>query len=284
VAGALALCGIAQVAALDYAFKQELQGTSTAPGGIAQSEGHDRDRETWLDAEIPDGESAAVVPGVVSGGGPWGRTEVLQFWNAELDATVVPWNGAAAPVPPGYTWIGTQLGDDGLATWAPRPQWFAAQRFDPRVQFPGEMVARSPISEFALYRTAPSDKALWTSDGLEPDGAVLEDTPVRMTLNREVADGAGAVVLRLGPPAEARRAVRWRIAGPEGEVTTGTLRPGIGDGVRLPIPECPSGRPCPPARWTLRATGRPVQKSLPAFGAPGAPRPVLLEVAAAWIG
>jgi hypothetical protein len=284
VAGALVLCAIAQVAALDYAFKQELGGTSTAPGGIAQSEGHDRDRETWLDAEIPDGESAAVLPGLVSGAGPWGRTEVLQFWNEELHATVVPWNGAAAPVPPGYSWIGTQLADDGLATWAPRPQWFAAQRFDPRVQFAGEMVARSPISEFALYRSVPSDKALWTSDGLEPDGAVLEDRPVRMTLNRDVADGAGAVVLRLGPPAEARRAVRWRIAGPEGKVAAGTLRRGIGDGVRLPIPECQSGRSCPPARWTLRATGRPVQKPLPAFGAPGAPRPVLLEVAAAWIG
>jgi hypothetical protein len=284
VAAALALCAIAQVAVLDYVFKQENNGTSTVPGGIALSQDRDVDRETWLDGEIPDGENAAIMPGVVSGGAPWGRTEILQFWNKDLDATVVPWNGAAAPVPPGYTWIPTYLGEDGLATWAPRPELLAAQRDDPRVQFAGQELARSPISGFALYRTAPSDKALWTSNGLEPDGAVLEDRPVRMSLDREAADGAGSVVLTLSGLAEAKRAVRWRIAGPDGDITTGALAPESSDRVRLRIPACAAGEPCPPASWTLRATGRPAPRPLPAFGAPGAARPVLLEVAAARIG
>jgi hypothetical protein len=101
-AGALALCAVAQVAVLDYGFKQELHGTAEAPGGIALSPEEDADRETWLDGRLPAQGQAAVMPGVVTGGARWGGTEVLQFWNERLDATVaLPWNGAVAPVPPG---------------------------------------------------------------------------------------------------------------------------------------------------------------------------------------
>ena len=121
-------------------------------------------------------------------------------------------------------------------------QWVAAQVGDPRVQFPGRIVARSPVSAYALYRTAPSRRAVWTSAGVEPDGAVLARRPVTMTLGsparrRRRRDGsprrfdhaecgrrrkggrawrlarAGAVCRRGGACA-AEAAPRWRVSVP----------------------------------------------------------------------
>ena len=49
---------------------------------------------------------------------------------------------------------------------------------------PGHGSSRgSPLCRYALYRTASSQRALWTSTGLQPDGAVLRATPVGMTLD-----------------------------------------------------------------------------------------------------
>jgi NAD(P)-dependent dehydrogenase (short-subunit alcohol dehydrogenase family) len=42
----------------------------------------------------------------------------VRFCDKGLGATVLPWSGAAAPVPPGFMWIGIQLSEDGLATCA----------------------------------------------------------------------------------------------------------------------------------------------------------------------
>ena len=95
--------------------------------------GRSVDRETWLDDRLPAQGQAAVMPGVVTGGARWGGTEVLQFWNERLDRGVA-WNGPVAPVPPGYVVVWSELGTDGLARWAPRPQWLAAHRDDPRVR------------------------------------------------------------------------------------------------------------------------------------------------------
>ena len=67
------------------------------------------------------------------------------------------------------------------------------------------------------------------------------------------------------------------------QVGDGPTAEGV-EGHQVVVGDCPAGDPCPPVRWTLRATGRPVQTPLPAFGAPGPPRPVLLGVAAARIG
>ena len=280
----LALCAVAQVAVLDYGFKQELHGTAEVPGGRALSAEKDADRETWLDDRLPAQGEAAVMPGVISSGARWGGTEVLQFWNEGLDATVaLPWNGTVAPVPPGYVAIWTELGPDGLARWAPRPQWLAAHRDDPRAQFPGTIVARSPVSAYALYRTARSDRAMWTSAGLEPDGAVLERRPVTMTLDRDAAGSPSGVVMTLRATDGARAPVRWRLTARNRTVAAGRLRPASTKRVRLTVPDCAARQPCAPVAWTLRASGREVPKPLPAYGAPGAPRPVLLEVVAAHI-
>ena len=59
----LALCAAAQVAALDYDFKQELHGTTDVPGGIALSNDRSADRETWLDDRLPGGQRAASYRG-----------------------------------------------------------------------------------------------------------------------------------------------------------------------------------------------------------------------------
>ena len=114
LAGGLALCLVAQVLELRYDFKQELYGTTEAPGGIAESPGHDNDRDTWLDDRgSPDG-GVAVMPGVIGNGGAWGGTEVEQFWNKALDATVsITWSGTVLPVPAGYSVVETRVGGAG---------------------------------------------------------------------------------------------------------------------------------------------------------------------------
>jgi hypothetical protein len=278
----LALCAVAQVVALDYGFKRELNGTPEAPGGIALSNDRSADRETWLDDHVPEGEGVAIMHGIHSFGARWGGTERVSFWNRSIDATVSSqWYGPAGAVPPGYWLVTTQLGPEGLVHWSPRPEWLAAPRDDPRIQFSGEIVARSNVSAYALYRTSRSDRALWTGVGLQPDGAVLQRTPVTMTLDR--AGGARTVVLTLQAADGATKPVRWRLARGERQVAEGRLKPGRSREVRVPVPACADATACPPVTWTLRTSGQPVGIPLPDFGALGPPRPVHLMVLAARI-
>jgi hypothetical protein len=233
---------------------------------------------------LPDGERATVMPGVPTFGEPWGGTERLSFWNRKLDATVhLDWDKAVSPTPPGYARVESWLGEDGLARLSPRPKWLAAQRGDPRIQFPGTAVAVSPVSSYALYRTARTDRALWTSAGLEPDGAVLAGQPVTMTLDRRAASGARAVVVTLRGPDGATSPVRWRLTREGRTVAAGRLRTGRSRPVRVSIPACRPGA-CSPVQWTLRGAGPAVGMPLPAYGPPGPARPVTLNVVSAHIG
>ena len=164
-----------------------------------------------------------------------------------------------------------------------RPAWLAAHVDDPRVQFPGTLVARSPLSRYALYRTGRSMRALWTSTGLQPDGAVLRGTPVEMTLNRATAPGVSSVTITLEPAAGARRPVRFTVTRAGQAVTAGELGPRRGREVRLALPACGAGGRCPPVHWELRASGPAVPIGLPDYGAAGVPRPVVGRIDAAHI-
>ena len=141
----------------------------------------------------------------------------------------------------------------------------------------------SPISPYALYRTDASERALWTSTGVQPDGAVVRNAPASMTLNRSAANGTRTVVLTLRAAEGASRPVRWRVARGDAPVTAGRLRPGKTREVRLPVPPCRAGAECAPVTWTLRASGPAVDHPLPMFGAVGAPRAVILHVGSARI-
>jgi hypothetical protein len=284
LAGGLALCAVAQVLVMNYDFGKELYGTPEAPGGIALSPGHDADRDTWLDDRGRPGSGVAVMPGLVSGSAPWGGTEALQFWNRALDTTVsVYWNGTVVPAPPGYSVVETRLRPDGLAEWLTRPTWLAAHEDDPRVQFPGTLVASSPLTRYGLYRTRDAERALWTSAGLQADGAVVKGTPVDMTLDRAAAGGASAVTITLRAAGGATEPVRWRVTRDGRAVAQGRLRPNTSREVPLRVPACDGRERCAPVRWELRASGPAVPIPLPVFGAPGEPRPVVLQLDAAHV-
>ena len=285
IAAWLALCAVGQAAILDYDFKRELSGTPEAPGGIALSEDRAGDRETWLDDALPAGERAAIQPGVISFAERLGGAERLSFWNEKADAAVgLSWYPLPTTAPPGYSIAPTELGSEGLARWLSRPEWLAAHRDDPRVQFGGEEMVRSPVSRYALYRTAPSDRAIWTSVGLEGDGAVLAGKSVDMTLDADAATGARGVAVTLQAAGGATKSVRWRVTRRGETEASGRVRPGQTRELRLPVPACESDGGCAPVTWTLRASGRPTLLPFPAFGAPGPERPVLLLMTAANIG
>ena len=281
--GGLALCAAAQVAALNYGFKQELDGTTTMPGGIALSEDRAADRETWLDDELPSDQRAAVIPGVPSPAAPWGGTEQLTFWNRGIDTGVVlDWTGVGTPTPPGYGNVQAEIGSDGLARWSTRPAWVAAYEDDPRVQFPSTLVGRSPVSPYALYRVARSNRAVWTAEGLEADGAVLVKRPVTLTLDPGLARGANSAVVTLQAAVGATKPAGWRVKDRAGLVAKGRLGPGQSREVRLRVPRCP--RRCAPVSWRLEASGTPTGIPFPDYGAPGEPRPVMLMMPSVRIG
>ncbi|HMJ95549.1 MAG TPA: hypothetical protein VK486_06835 [Thermoleophilaceae bacterium] len=285
LAAGLALCAVAQALTLNYDFKQELYGTADVPGGIALGPGRDSDGQDWLDDQGNTGRDIAVMPGLVSSSAPWGGTEFIQFWNRAPDSTVaVSWNGTVVPVPPGYSVVETSLGADGVARWPAGPRWLAAQPDDPRVQFAGRLVARSPVSAYALYRTDGSELAQWTSTGLQPDGAVLRGAPATMVLDRAGAARPRVVALTLAAAPGARKAVRWRLTRGAEPVAAGRMRPEQSHEVRLRVPACRPGVRCSLVRWELRASGPAVGTPLPVFGAAGAPRAVVLHIDAAHIG
>lgn len=281
---ALAVCALCQIVSMDYDYKQELYGTRDAAGGIALGPGHDRDREDWLDARIPDGVTAGVLPGVIGLDGVYGGQERISFWNREVGITVgTQWNGSPVPAPPGFQVVATSTGPDGLARWdGTLPSWLAAFRDDPRIQVRGSLVAKSPTSHFGLYRTTPAHRAVWTGTGLDGDGAVLKGRPAHFVLDRVAAPGARKVTLKLHAPDGASAPLRWRVTRDGRNVAKGRLAPGTDAFVKLVVPSCGGGT-CGLTAWDLMASGHDVATPFPAYGAPGPPRPLLLYVQAAEI-
>jgi hypothetical protein len=280
LAGGLALCLVAQVVTLGYVFKQELYGTTDVRGGIAMA----GERETWLDPALPPGASAAVLPGTLSPSSLSGDAERLQFWNKDVDATVsIYWNGTPVPVPPGDNFaIRTQMQPNGLAGWVdPAPRWLAVERDDPRVQFAGRVVARSPSSDFELLQLRPSPLASWTVRDVDGDGAVTKGRPATMTLDRATDPGVRRVHVTIRRPAGATASGGWRISRDGRTVATGRIQPGADAEVAVRVPRCDSGAACGPVQWRLDATGPAVPEPLPTYGAPPPPRPVLLHLVAA---
>lgn len=272
--GAVALCLAGQAVILAYSMHQELYGTVDAPGGIAAGP-----RETFVDAALPGGTDAAIAPAALTGGQPFGGTERLEFWNKHIDGTVdLGWAGSPVPAPPGFHVVPSAVGPDGVAALSGAlPRFLTAQIDDPRVQFADRLVRRSPDSDYGLF-TGTHRRALWTAVGLQPDGSMLARTPVRLTVDR--AAGVRAVELTLLAPTGQPGRAPWRITAAGRTVASGTLGNAATRRVLLRVPSCGRGA-CKPWSWKLADAGRPVPSALPAFGAPGPVRPVVLWVPAA---
>jgi hypothetical protein len=259
LAGALGLCLAGQIAVLWYSSKQELYGTSTAPGGIALSGDRAADREKWIDAALPDDVAAAALPGLVTAGTPTGYGESMTFWSKDLNAIVAtPWNGNPAPQPVGDALDVTALDDDGLAAWqgAP-PAWLATQRDDPRVQFAGRVAGRAPFTPFEVRQLTGAPRAVWTAAGLGANGALASGASASLALDREQARDVRRVVLTLYP-ANSEVPTRWRIRRGDRTVAQGTTGGNETTDVPLAVPACGSSGACAPAVWQMtveRGTG-----------------------------
>ncbi|MDQ3849599.1 MAG: hypothetical protein M3296_03155 [Actinomycetota bacterium] len=281
--GGLTLCLAGQVAMLDYGFKQELYGTVDVSDGIALRPGHDNDREDWVDSHLPGNAHAALVPGLGGVGTQLGGAEQMQFWNHRLDRVVdISWNGTAVLAPPGTRVTPAPPDRDGLAAWSQPPSaYLVSMSDDPRVQFAGRVVARSPVSRYTLYRIGPHRRAIWTATNVDGDGAVLEGRAAMMRLDRATAPDVRSVELTLTGPIAARAPAKWSVNRGGRIKAQGVVAPGKAHRLRLTVPPCPDRGRCPPIGWSLSTAGLPVRTPFPVFGPPGPLRPVTLYIAAA---
>ncbi len=256
IAAGLALCLAAQVVMLAYALKQELYGTTDQPNGIALSDNRAFDREQWIDAALPDGARAAVVPGSTTIT-PLGYTEALSFWSKEVDATVaMPWNGSPAPVAPGDGVYETQVDADGLATWqGDRPQWIVAQQDDPRVQFAGAVAGRRPTGLFQAIELTDADAAAWTAYGVGSDGGVPAGQTAELTFDRAQLPDVRAIELTFTSPAGGEGPARWRVTREGRTISRGKVDATAPRSATLRVPACTSEAACAPLRWELRGGG-----------------------------
>jgi hypothetical protein len=179
--------------------------------------------------------------------------------------------------------VPTSVGTDGIARWnGPLPTWLAAFPDDPRIQFRGKLVARSPVSLFSLYRTQPADRAMWTGSGIDGDGALIKGRTGLFVLDRASARAARSVVLKLQAPTGTTAPVRWRMTRGGKEVARGRIAPSRSVHARLAVPPC-AAAVCKPVSWRLTARGPTLPTPFPVYGAPPPPRPVLLYVYSAAI-
>jgi hypothetical protein len=270
---AAAVCLVGQAIVMSYSIEQELHGTVDVPGGIATGA-----RETFVDAALPHGARAVVVPGALVGGEPGGGAERITFWNAKVDETVgLRWIHRPAPAPPGFTVISAALGFDGLAELHGHLEPFvAAEIDDPRAQFASRLIRRSPDSGYGLFAD-PQRRALWTAQGIQADTAVLPGVSVRLAANRSA--GVRAAHVTLEAPTGQQRPVTWRITAAGRTIASGRLGDGMSRQLVLRPPVCRSSA-CRPWSWRLTAAGPGVPASIPVYGPPLPPRPVALWIPA----
>ena len=275
LAGGLGLCLITQLAVLNYAFQRQLHGTPEAPGGLAGP----RDGRDWIDRALPNGAGAALVPSMLSPAA-FGQAEGDEFWNRSLDAVVaLPIPGTPVPAPAGYRVIQASVNDGLIDLGEPGVRWLAVQTDDPRVQFPGRVVVRSPTS--TMLEIPSPTRAVWTSAGLETDGYVQKGQTVTMSLARDEAPDVRTVVLRVRGPDAASRPTRWRILRAGRRQASGRVVAAQERSIVLRVPPCLSRGACEPVVWRLATSGPATGVALPAYGPPGTPRPVTLQIVAA---
>jgi len=282
---ALGACLLAQAASLGYGYDKVLHGTPEARGGLAGDPDPAVERSDWIDDALEEGERVAIIPAVRGVGSPWGGAEREQMFNRRLDAVVrLSFTNARAPRPPGYALVSTPL-VNGLASWSgPKFRWLVAQRDDPRVQYGGRRVRRSPSSRYALWELRGPASALWTAVGLHADAVVVKGRPVSFRLDRRRALDVRRVDLVLQGLVAARGPVRWNVTRLGKQVASGRTGPSARQVLRLDVPPCPASDPCRPITWRLTAAGPATALALPDFGPVGKPRDAMLRVSAARMG
>ena len=251
IAAGLAVCLVAQLAFLGYALDQELDGTTTQPGGIALSADRDVDREAWVDATIPDGATAALMPGLPTV--PPAYAESVSFWGKKLTGNVaMDWNGAPVPAPPGAQVLQTEVGPDGLARWeGTPPQWLVAAPDDPRMQFAGRVAARSPNGLFEALELTGAPTAAYTASGTDPAGGLAAGQSARIAVDRAQLPDVRTLELALSAPAAGP--VRWQVVRDGDTVARGRIAQGDADTATVPIPACDGD--CAPLELELRVSG-----------------------------
>ena len=250
LAGGLAACAVMQVVAMQYGFKQELHGTTTAPGGIAGAPGHD-ERATDVDAALPGGADAMVVPALIRPGAPFGETEHVEMWSKAITTVAaMPWNGAPVPASAGMTVLPTVLGPDGLARpQGTPPRWLVAIPDDPRMQFAADQERGPGRTAFAVWRLRNPERARWTAAGLGADGGLPAGVTGRLTLDTRTAPVPAGVRLTLAPTGS--EPARFTLTREGRRVARGRLVPGATRDVTLRLPD---DRP-DHVTWTLRSDG-----------------------------
>ena len=268
---AAAVCLVGQAIVMSYSLDQELYGTVDVPGGIATGA-----RETFVDAALPSGARAAIVPGALVAGEPGGGAERITFWNAKVDETVaLCWDRHSGACAAGFSVIECgRSGQDGVGG--------AAAGISSRSSRPRSTIracssragslTRSPNSRIRVVRGSAASRAV--------------DGPGAPARHRRAAGHAGAAH---GQPlgGSARRA--RHAAGAGGPAAAGRVADDCGwphrrigsparwrgPATRAPATGLPSSA-CRPWSWQLVATGPGVPASIPVYGPPLPPRPVAL--------
>jgi hypothetical protein len=184
------------------------------------------DRRDWIDAAVPPGRSAALVPSPLESATYWWEAE---FWNKDVERVLRVEDGPTfTPFPVDDVSIdfktGTLLG-------VPRSNYLVVAPTEVRFHLAEAGARTADVTPLRLVRVKKKYRLAWSTRGVSADGWTTPDEDARLRLYGNGRRVQRALVVVLSAAREAAKPIGFTLAG-GGSIRRGSVDPG---GARPPV-------------------------------------------------
>ena len=183
------------------------------------------DRRDWIDASIPPGSSAELVPSPLESATYWWEAE---FWNKKVEETLrLGDDPTFTPFPADHGRVDFERGRLAGA----RGDFLVVAREDPRFHLVEPHVQRADVTPLRLVRPTKDYRLEWSTHGVSADAWTMPRRETRLRFYGNGRPTKRSLVVVLSAAREALKPIEFVLASAEG-IRRGSVDPG---GARPPV-------------------------------------------------
>jgi hypothetical protein len=184
------------------------------------------DRRDWIDAAVPPGSSAALVPSPLESATYWWEAE---YWNKDVERVLRVEDGPTfTPFPVDDVSVDFEA---GTLLGVPQSDYLVVAPNEVRFRLAEAGVSTADVTPLRLVRVTKRYRLVWSTRGVSADGWTIPDEAARLRLYGNGRRVRRALVVVLSAARESPKPIGFTLEG-GGSVRRGGVDPG---GARPPV-------------------------------------------------
>ena len=184
------------------------------------------DRRDWIDAAVPSGSSAALVPSPLESATYWWEAE---YWNKDVERVLRVEDGPTfTPFPVNDVSVDFEA---GTLRGVPQSDYLVVAPTEVRFHLAEAAARVADVSPLKLVRATKRYRLVWSTRGVSADGWTTPDEDARLRLYGNGRRMQRAIVVILSAAREAAKPIGFTLEG-GGSIRRGSVDPG---GARPPV-------------------------------------------------